>query len=72
MQPSNETEAEALQRRQVEALEAIAEHLETLAGAVEHLETLASAVEPARHAWRDPEGWGNPVSARDAYLRTSG
>lgn len=83
MQPSNETEAEALQRRQVEAMEAIAEHLETLAGAVEHLEnietlagavehleTLASAVEPARQAWRDPEGWCNPISARDAYLRT--
>jgi hypothetical protein len=46
MQPSNETEAEALQRRQVEALEAIAEHLEMLAGAAEHLETLASAVQP--------------------------
>lgn len=72
MAPSNETEAEALQRRQVEALEAIAEHLKTLAGAVEHFETLASAVEPARQAWRDPEGWCEPVSARKAYLRTSG
>jgi len=30
MAPSNETETEALQRRQVEALEAIAEHLRKL------------------------------------------
>jgi hypothetical protein len=85
MQPSNETEAEALQRRQVEALEAIAEHLETLAGAVEHLEnietlagavehleTLASAVEPARQAWRDPEGYGPDYPGNKAHLRTSG
>jgi hypothetical protein len=34
MQPSNETEAEALQRRQVEALEAIANALEKLASVV--------------------------------------
>jgi hypothetical protein len=60
--PSNETEVEAMERRKVEALEAIAKHLEIL----------ASVVEPARAAWTDPEGWGNPVSARDAYLRTSG
>ena len=72
MTPSNETEAEALQRRQVEALEAIAEHLEMLAGAVEHLETLASAVEPARHAWRDPEGYGPGYPGNKAHMRTSG
>lgn len=60
--PSNETEAELLQERQVVAIEAIAEHLETL----------ASVVEPARQSWRDPEGWAKPVSARDAYMRTGG
>lgn len=58
--PSNETEVEALQRRQVEALEAIADALTTL----------ASVVEPARKAWRDPEGWADSVSARSAYIRT--
>jgi len=72
MEPSKEKKDEALERRKVKALEAIAEHLETLAGAVEHIETLASAVEPAREEWRDPEGWASPVPARDAYLRTSG
>jgi len=60
MGPSNETEAEALERRKVEALERIAEHLETL----------ASVVEPERKAWRDPEGYGNGVDARAAYIRT--
>lgn len=60
--PSYETEAEALERRKVEALEAIAEHLETL----------ASVVEPARAAWTDPKGWANPQSAREAYIRTGG
>lgn len=75
--PSNETEAEVIERRKVEALEAIAEHLETLAdaagslsGVVDHLETLASVVQPARKEWIDPDGWGNPVPARGAYLRT--
>jgi hypothetical protein len=57
--PSLETEAEALERRKVEALEAIADHLATI----------ASAVEPARKAWNDPEGW-NHQSATKAYIRT--
>jgi len=72
MEPSKEKKDEALERRKVKALEAIAEHLETLAGAVEHIETLASAVEPAREEWRDPEGYGPDYSGHNAYLRTSG
>ena len=60
MEPSNETEAEKLELRKVEALERIAEHLETL----------ASVVEPERKAWRDPEGYANAVAARAAYIRT--
>ena len=70
--PSLETEAESLERRKVEALEAIAEALETLTGVVEHLEMLVSVVEPARAAWTDPKGWANPESAREAYIRTGG
>jgi len=57
--PSNETEAEILERRKVEALESIAEHLATI----------ASAIEPARKAWNDPEGWTHQ-SATKAYIRT--
>jgi hypothetical protein len=64
MAPSNETEAETLRRRQVEALEAIAEHLGFLATVADHidttLETLATVVE---------EGGDNGHRRWKAFLR---
>jgi len=61
MEPSKEKKAEALERRKVKALEAIAEHLETLAG----------AVAPAGKAKRDYTGFGAEEFDHAAYIRTN-